>query len=382
MVDGREGEAAETMKSFELRFEEGAGPAWMAGRVATVFGEAGSIEGQSVAWSRESGAKTSVVAEVGGQLRCAFDARAALEVLRTESYREPAKPVTRFLPFHYHKVPGVLRIKIGQALAAMEKPGFPAWPIDPSGDALRWLLGERGGEWPGGKKFALVLSHDVDTADGMQFAPRLLDIEARHGVPAVYSLVTSTYAIEKKFLRDVLAAGGEIAWHSDLHDNRIAFEDEPGIRCRIESARGFLEEFDVRGFRSPSLCRTPTLLRVAAERFTWDSSIPDTGPGGGCASVQPFLVGSMLEVPLTLPMDADLVFRRRDPKTWPDAWMEKARFIRDVGGCAVLCTHPETHFSGHRAAWEAYDEFLKRVKELDPWICVPRAIAARTKEAA
>ncbi len=367
------------MKSFAMRFAEGSGPGWMAGRVATVFAEAGAApEGKPVAFA---GAK-AVVAEQGGALRCAFDARAALEVLRTESYREPAKPVTRFLPFHYHKIPGGLRIKIGQALAAMENPSFPKWPIDPSGDALRWILGERGGGWPGGKKFALVLSHDVDTADGMEFSPRLLEIEARHRVPAVYSFVTSTYAIEKRFLRDVIAAGGEIAWHSDLHDNRIAFEDEVGIRRRFEGARGFFEEFDVRGFRSPSLCRTPTLLRIAGERFTWDSSIPDTGPGGGCASVQPFRIGPMLEVPLTLPMDADLVFRRRDPKAWPDAWMEKARYVRDVGGCAVLCTHPETHFSGHRAAWEAYDEFLRRVKELDPWICVPRGIAACGKEAA
>jgi peptidoglycan/xylan/chitin deacetylase (PgdA/CDA1 family) len=371
------------VKSFELRFEDGQGPAWMVNRVATLFSEGcAEVEGKSVVGSRESGVNKTVVAERDGALVCGFDARAALQVLRTEAYREPAKPVTRFLPFHYHKIPGGLRIKIGQALAAMEKPVFPKWPIDPSGDALRWILGERGGAWPGGKKFALVLSHDVDSADGMEFAPRLLDVEARHGVPAVYSFVTSTYTIEKKFLRDVIAAKGEIAWHSDLHDNRIAYEDELGIRRRVEGARGFLEEFDVRGFRSPSLCRTPTLLRVASERFTWDSSIPDTGPGGGCASVQPFRIGSMLEVPLTLPMDADLVFRRRLPKTWPDAWMEKARFIREVGGCAVLCTHPETHFSGHRAAWEAYDEFLKRVKELDPWICVPRAIEARLKEAA
>ncbi|MCC6740998.1 MAG: polysaccharide deacetylase family protein [Planctomycetia bacterium] len=369
------------MKSFPLRFEPGAGPAWMAGREAAVFAEPGAEPaGRRVAFDGTTG--KTVVAEEGGRLACAFDARAALEVLRTESYREPAKPVTRFLPFHYHRIPGGLRIRIGQALAAMEKQGFPRWPVDPSGDALRWLLGERGGAWPGGKKFALVLSHDVDTADGMEFSPRLLDIEAKHGVPAAYSFVTSTYAIDKGFLRAVAQAGGEIAWHSDLHDNRIAFEDEAAIRARLDGARAFLDEFDVRGFRSPSLCRTPTLLRVAAERFTWDSSIPDTGPGGGCASVQPFRVGKMLEVPLTLPMDADLVFRRRRPETWPDAWLDKARFVRDVGGCAVLCTHPETHFSGHRAAWEAYDAFLNRVKELDPWICVPRRIEAGMKEAA
>ncbi|MCE9581899.1 MAG: hypothetical protein K8T20_05210 [Planctomycetes bacterium] len=367
------------MKSWTLRFEPGEGPAWMAGREATVFAELGAEPaGKRVACCEM---KTSV-AEEGGLLKCAFDVRAALEVLRTESYRLPAKPVTRFLPFHYHHIPGGVRIKIGQALEALQKQEFPRWPIDPSGDALRWLLGERGGRWPNGKSFALVLSHDVDTAKGMKLSRKLLEIEAKHGVPAVYSFVSATYAIDKPFLRDVIAAGGEIAWHSDLHDNRIAFEDEADIRRRIDAARPFLDEFDVRGFRSPSLCRTPLLLRIAGERFSWDSSVPDTGPGGGCATVQPWRIGKMLEVPLTLPMDADLVFRRQKPVAWAGAWLDKARFVREVGGAAVLCTHPEPHFSGSAPAWAAYDDFLKRIKDLDPWICVPRGIDARFKEAA
>lgn len=354
------------MKSFTLRFEDGAGPAWMAGREATVF-----AEGKSV-----------VVGKDEAEVPPCDDLRAALEVLRTESYREPAKPITRFLPFHYHHIPGGLRIKIGQALESMGQPEFPRWPIDPSGDALRWLLGDRGAAWPGGKGFAFVASHDVDSAGGMKLARKLLEVEARHGVPAVYSFVTSTYKIDKAFLRDVQAAGGEIAWHSDLHDNRIAFEDEAGIRRRIASARGFLDEFDVKGFRSPSLCRTPLLLKVASETFTWDSSVPDTGPGGGCATVHPWRIGKMLEVPLTIPMDADLVFRKVGPEKWADAWIEKTKFVKDVGGVAMLCTHPEKHFSGSEPAWKAYDEFLKRVKEMDPWVCVPREIEGMVSQAA
>jgi hypothetical protein len=82
----------------------------------------------------------------------------------------------------------------------------------------------------------------------------------------------------------------------------------------------------------------------------------------------------MLEVPLTIPMDADLVFRRVKLAAWADAWIEKTKFVKDVGGVAMLCTHPEKHFSGSEPAWKAYDEFLTRVKEMGPWICIPRGI--------
>ena len=371
------------MTPFILRFEDGAGPAWMAGREATVFAEPGEEpKGRPVAWKVAPGERRVAVAEEGGRLRAGFDAAAALETLRLETYREPAKPATRLLPFHYHHVPGAVRIAIGKVLTALESHEFPRWPVDPSGDALRWILGEREGNWPGGKKFALLLSHDVDTQEGMDRASKFFEIEAAAGVPAVYSFVTSTYRIDGSLLRDILALGGEIAWHSDLHDNRIAFEPEEAIRRRIDSARGFIEEYGVTGMRSPSLCRTPALFKVAAERFQWDSSVPDTGPGGGCASVFPYRIGKLLEIPLTMPMDADLVFRRGKPSSFPEAWMEKARYIRDVGGVAVLNTHPEPHFSGRPEAWEAYAEFLRRVKELDPWIVVPKGLRTRIQEAA
>ena len=54
------------MKSWLLRFEEGAGPAWMAGRAATVFAERGPEPAGKRLASCEN--KTSV-AEDAGTLR-------------------------------------------------------------------------------------------------------------------------------------------------------------------------------------------------------------------------------------------------------------------------------------------------------------------------
>ncbi|MBI2922149.1 MAG: hypothetical protein HYY18_13940 [Planctomycetes bacterium] len=369
--------------SWTLGFEDGAGPRWMRGREATVFAEKGIGPcGRPVAWRTGPGPVAVAVSEESGRLQAGFDVGEALDVLLSERYRRPAKPITRLLPFHYHRVPGALRFRIGQLLSAGRRSRFPRWPIDPSGDALRWLSGRREVRWPGGKAFALVLTHDVDSAEGMARASRMFDIEAAAGLPAVYGFVTSTYEIDRGLARAVQALGGEIAWHSDLHDNRIAFEEDDAIRRRIEGARGFLEEFNVTGFRSPSLYRTPALFRVLAERFRWDSSVPDTGPGGGCASVVPFRLGRLLELPLSMPQDADLLFRRRSWQEIVEAWLEKVRYIREVGGLAVLNTHPEPHFSGSSAGLEAYGEFLVRVRELDPWIAVPRGMPMQRGEVA
>ena len=57
--------------------------------------------------------------------------------------------------------------------------------------------------------------------------------------------------------------------------------------------------------------------------------------------------------------------------------MQKAAWIASVGGVAVLNTHPERHFSGSEQGFEAYAEFLERVRSLDPWIVIPRELRTR-----
>ena len=56
------------------------------------------------------------------------------------------------------------------------------WPIDKnaSGPPEGWS------GWPDGKKFALVLTHDVETTKGLDKCYQLAEIDERHGFPIIF----------------------------------------------------------------------------------------------------------------------------------------------------------------------------------------------------
>ena len=87
--------------------------------------------------------------------------------------------------------------------------------------------------------------------------------------------------------------------------------------------------------------------------FDYDSSYPDTDPyepqPGGCCSWLPFFNGDLVELPITLPQDHTL-FEILGAST-SALWLDKARFLRDRGGMALMITHPDyarnDELSGH-----------------------------------
>ena len=56
------------------------------------------------------------------------------------------------------------------------------WPIDPR--SAKPPEGWAG--WPEGKKFALVLTHDVETKKGLENCRALMDIEEKHRFPILF----------------------------------------------------------------------------------------------------------------------------------------------------------------------------------------------------
>ena len=68
------------------------------------------------------------------------------------------------------------------------------WPIDPS-------AGKPPGEWtgwPSDKQFALVLTHDVDTAWGQEKCLKLMDIEIHLGFRSSFNFVTVKYDVSEE----------------------------------------------------------------------------------------------------------------------------------------------------------------------------------------
>jgi len=137
----------------------------------------------------------------------------------------------------------------------------------------------------------------------------------------------------------------------------------------------------VRGFRSGQLLMTSQLLGVVGEFFDYDLSLPDSerggpyGSGAGCASVYPFLVDDLLEIPLTLPQDFFLAnVERLDSAAILSVWRAKLESVLARGGVAVLNTHPVWTNPKRPAVWSAYEGLLEAVAASNAWVPTPSSL--------
>jgi peptidoglycan/xylan/chitin deacetylase (PgdA/CDA1 family) len=327
----------------------------------------------------------------GRDLLFSLDLEACVRDWLEEGSAPSPQPVTRFLPFHYHRVPGPLRIRVAKWIQGIARRRETArrisWPVEPSLEALRRIFLqalrlvapeklETLSFWPGGKHYAVSLTHDVDSMEGLRRIGRIREIERRFGLPSTWFFPSHHYPLKPDLLHALRADGCEVGCHGFNHDNRLAYMEESEIERRLARAAERLRPFGVEGFRSPSKLGSACLRRMIGRFFTYDSSIPDTDGTAGSRTVFPFRVGGLLEVPLTVPLDADLVFRNCSPARVLTTWREKLRWIRAVGGLAVLTTHPEPHFGGSGSMLEIYERLIREIAgDGEAWIAPAGEIA-------
>jgi peptidoglycan/xylan/chitin deacetylase (PgdA/CDA1 family) len=327
-----------------------------------------------------------------GAVLLGLDVEAAVGDLTSRAALTPRPPASARLPVPYHRVPAPLRRLLRDLLArrAAGRDRFPDWPVEPSVEALRllWLRARQAAEpelaprpfWPEGKRFALCLTHDVDTAAGLARAPAFAGDEAERGLASCSYVVGGDFPLDAGAMA-ALAEAGEVGLHDVAHDNRIAFLAPEEIGRRLDGARELVERFGMRGFRSPSMLRTDALYAALAGRFEYDSSMPDTGllpERNGCAGVFPLRRGGVDVLPLTLPPDGQLLARGLDPLA---AWIEKADWVRAAGGVAVALTHPEQGFSAAPAMRAAYRRFLDwAAAQDDAWHATPAEVMRHWRE--
>ncbi len=92
--------------------------------------------------------------------------------------------------------------------------------------------------WPSGAKFAFVLTHDVETYEGMKHVSRIADTEEKLGFRSSWNLVPYKYKIDMGLVSDLRSRGFEIGIHGYNHDGRLygsrkqfdhrASRDQPG----------------------------------------------------------------------------------------------------------------------------------------------------------
>jgi hypothetical protein len=131
----------------------------------------------------------------------------------------------------------------------------------------------------------------------------------------------------------------------------------PGVfEERLPAMERYAERWGAKGFRAPATHRS--VKAMAALGFDYDSSYSDTAPyepqPGGTCSLHPYFFGELVELPITMPMDHTLFEILLDDDA--TRWIEKARWLRDRGGMALMLTHPD--YLLDPKIMRAYEQFL------------------------
>jgi hypothetical protein len=329
----------------------------------------------------------------GGGVALPFDPNEVVRSFWAERYQggggEPSARLRPLALATYYRLrpllPRRLQIALRRVYARVQaRSRFPAWPLEESlhglvelvlglaadvaGEAVPWIA-----PWPGGRAWALVLTHDVETARGLELMPALREVEERRGYVSSWNFVPRRYDVPADVVTDLIGSGCEVGVHGLYHDGRD-LESARTLAERLPEMQRYARAWGAVGFRSPATQRDWDLISTLP--FEYDSSYPDSDPfepqNGGCCSWWPFPVGDLVELPITLPQDHTLfvILRRRDA----GGWLDKAEALRQRGGMALLITHPDYVRLG--PVVEAYDSLLARYAD-DPttWRALPRDVA-------
>jgi hypothetical protein len=268
---------------------------------------------------------------------------------------------------------------------------FPAWPVEDSLHGFyRWLFGvlaELAGQpvpylglWPDGRSWALVLTHDVETAAGCGQVELLREPERALGLRSSWNFVPLRYQAPDSLLNGLRAEGCEVGVHGLRHDGRDLGSARLLAR-RLPQIRSYAERWQAAGFRSPGTQRRWDLMPRLG--FGYDSSYPDTDPyepqPGGCGSYLPFFNQDLVELPITLPQDHTLFSILQHPDG--RVWLDKARLLRERQGLVLALTHPD--YAADRRVAAGYRALLSAFAgDGTAWLALPREAAAWWRERA
>jgi hypothetical protein len=271
---------------------------------------------------------------------------------------------------------------------------FPRWPVDTSVESiceklLLLSLRAKGVEripfvwfWPEGARGCVSMTHDVEAQAGRDFCPQLLDIDDSFGIKASFQIVPEhRYAVTPQFLAQIRDRGFEIGVQDLNHDGRL-FDDRDEFRRRAVRINRYGKEYGARGFRSGVLYRKPEWYQDLD--FSFDMSMPNVAhldpQRGGCCTVMPFFIGSLLEIPVTTIQDYTLFHLLNERSI--DLWKTQLDTILAKNGLATFIVHPDYVIEPDtRTAYETLLAWLARVRqERALWFALPREINSWWRE--
>jgi predicted glycosyltransferase len=273
--------------------------------------------------------------------------------------------------------------------------------------------------WPGGKKFALVLTHDVEGQEGLAKCRQLMELERRLGYRSSFNFIPEgDYAVGEDLRQELKLNGFEVGVHDLEHDGGL-YRSREGFKEKAGRINQYLKDWGADGFRSGFMLHNLDWLHDLDVKY--DSSTFDTDPfepqPDGVGTIFPFwvtqpdisgrssngkdkatearrlsvgsqsparngLLNGYVELPYTLPQDSTL-FLLFGEQT-PEIWFQKLDWVAKHGGMALLGTHPDyMKFEGtEKKPWqypvEHYEQFLKYVTARysgQYWPALPNEVA-------
>jgi glycosyltransferase involved in cell wall biosynthesis len=294
-------------------------------------------------------------------------------------------------------LPWGLRIRMRRVVAHRKLEDCAAvWPIDES--AGRVPPGWTG--WPDGKKFAVVLTHDVEGPEGLAKCRQLAELEMQLGFRSSFNFIPEGSYSAPRELRDWLVERGfEVGVHDLKHDGRL-YGSRRGFAEKAARINGYLKDWGAIGFRSGFMLRN--LDWIHQLDVTYDSSTFDTDPfepqSNGTRTIFPFWIPASakgapgshgyVELPYTLPQDSTLFLVLR--KASPEIWLRKTDWIAQQGGMALVNVHPDyINFTSAPASSReypatAYADLLRHISQKyagQYWQPLPGKLASWFKDA-
>ena len=345
---------------------------------------------------------TEIVEQVevrDGRCYLPFDADEVVTNLREERYLGHAGTNGRHsgrggLRNAYYFVRPLLGVRVRKhlqrfALRGRQETPFPSWPVDRTVDRLfekliLLVMQTRGVErvpfiwfWPHGHLGCAMMTHDVETAEGLAFCPQLMDLDDTYGVKSSFQVIPAPdrYIAPAHLLDEIRRRDFEINVHDWNHDG-LLYSDEKIFCERAKAINQAGTLFEADGFRSGALYRNTGWYD--AFTFAYDMSVPNVGhlepQPGGCCTVMPYFIGHILELPVTTVQDYSLFHILGDYSI--TLWKKQLDIILGNHGLASFIVHPDYVIEAQGQA--TYTQLLEHLAGLRDqrkvWLARPRDV--------